>query len=69
MSKSFTKIILIIAILFCPFAFYGQENSDVTEEKQASFNDYVYLSGDFGLGECGGFDENKQVCFWELWAW
>lgn len=61
MSKSFTKVILIIAILFCPFAFYGQENSDVAEEKQASFNDYVYLSGDFGLGIFKGDNAKSEI--------
>lgn len=49
MSKlSFTKIIMAIVFAICPMAFYAQSEGEVIENK--AFNDYVYVSGDLGLG-------------------
>lgn len=49
---NFTKFLLIVALAVCPLAFYGQENDTIAENKNdvKTFKDYVYVSGDFGLG-------------------
>ena len=52
MNRKFTKLFLMMALAICPFAFYGQ--NDGIENKTASFNDYVYVSGDLGVGVLGG---------------
>ena len=48
MIKSITKIMLVVMALF-PMTMLAQEN-----DKQAKFNDYVYVSGDLGLGLLAG---------------
>ena len=52
MNKKFTKLFLMMALAIYPFAFYGQ--NDGIENKATSFNDYVYVSGDLGVGVLGG---------------
>ena len=57
---NFTKFLLIMALMACPFAFYGQESDTISEKKHdyRTFKDYVYVSGDFGLGFLKG-DNSK----------
>ena len=62
---NFTKFLLIVALMACPFAFYGQENDSIAEKKQdyRTFEDYVYVSGDFGLGFLKGDNSKLKVDF------
>lgn len=57
---TFTKFLLILALMASPFAFYGQENDSIVENKynNGTFKDYVYVTGDFGLGFLSG-DNSK----------
>ena len=48
MIKSFTKIMIVVLTLL-PITFWGQNN-----DKLSQFNDYVYVSGDLGLGLLAG---------------
>lgn len=62
---NFTKILLIVALMACPFAFYGQESDTIAEKKQEdkTFKDYVYVSGDFGLGFLKGDNSKLKMDF------
>ena len=50
---SFTKILVIVAVMMCPF-FSMAQNNEVLENKESSYNDYFYVTGDLGLGLLGG---------------
>lgn len=49
---NFTKYLLIVALMLCPLAFYGQETDSISEKNHdyRTFKDYVYVTGDLGLG-------------------
>ena len=55
MIKSITKIMLVVMALF-PITMFAQEKG-----KQTQFNDYVYVSGDLGLGFLGGDNAGIKV--------
>lgn len=62
---NFTKFLLIVALMACPFAFYGQKNDTIAEKKHdyKTFEDYVYVSGDFGLGFLKGDNAKLKMDF------
>lgn len=45
---NFTKIFMILILAICPMTFNAQNEGKVADYK--TFNDYVYVSGDLGLG-------------------
>ena len=56
---SFTKLIMIMVLALCPMAFYGQ--NDNTENQNAQFNDYAYVTGDLGLGMLNGDNSGLKL--------
>ena len=56
---SFTKLIMIMVLALCPMAFYGQNNN--TENQNAQFNDYAYVTGDLGLGMLNGDNSGLKL--------
>ncbi|MBQ8223553.1 MAG: outer membrane beta-barrel protein [Bacteroidales bacterium] len=56
---SFTKVIMAIVMAICPVAFYAQSEGEVVENK--TFNDYVYVSGDLGLGFLKGDNSGLKL--------
>lgn len=62
---NFTKFLLIVVLMACPFAFYAQESDTIAEKKHdyRTFEDYVYVSGDFGLGFLKGDNSKLKVDF------
>lgn len=63
---SFTKLIMIMVLALCPMAFYGQDDNteiqnDTTSIQNAVFNDYVYVSGDLGLGLLNGDNSGLKL--------
>ncbi len=62
---TFTKFLLTLALMVSPFAFYGQENDSVVEKKHdyRTFEDYVYVTGDFGLGFLKGDNSKLKMDF------
>lgn len=55
MIKRFTKILFVVMTML-PMTFIGQNN-----DKTAQFNDYVYVSGDLGLGLLGADNSALKV--------
>ena len=60
MSKlSFTKIFMILALAICPLTFNAQNEGNVADYK--TFNDYMYVSGDLGLGFLKGDNSGLKL--------
>ncbi len=57
---NFTKIILIIALIACPTMFYGQ-NSGVKKNGFTDFENYLYVSGDLGIGALSADNSGFKV--------
>ena len=55
MIKSITKIMIVVLSLL-PMTTFAQNN-----DKLAQFNDYVYVSGDLGLGFLAGDNTGLKV--------
>lgn len=55
----FTKIFVAIILFASPFAFYGQTVNNTNENTK--FNDYVYVSGDLGLGFLKGDNSGLKL--------
>lgn len=47
---SFTKTLVIIIFAMIPFSFFGQESDRPSKPTRADFKNYLYFTGDFGLG-------------------
>jgi outer membrane protein OmpA-like peptidoglycan-associated protein len=50
---------MIMVLALCPMAFYGQ--NDNTENQNAQFNDYAYVTGDLGLGMLNGDNSGLKL--------
>lgn len=50
---------MAVVLAICPMAFYAQSEGEVIENK--SFNDYVYVSGDLGLGFLKGDNSGLKL--------
>lgn len=48
-----------MVLALCPMAFYGQ--NDNTENQNAQFNDYAYVTGDLGLGMLNGDNSGLKL--------
>lgn len=62
---NFTKYLLIVALMLCPLAFYGQETDSISEKNHdyRTFKDYVYVTGDLGLGFLKGDNAKLKADF------
>ena len=62
---NFTKFLFIVVLMLCPFAFYGQENDSISKKTNdyKTFEDYVYVSGDLGLGFLKGDNAKLKMDF------
>lgn len=58
---NFTKFIMIIALVICPTMFYGQKSDNVKRVNYTDFENYVYASGDLGLGALAGDNSKFKV--------
>ena len=63
---NFTKLIMIVVLALCPMAFYGQnDNTEIqngaAQVTSTNFNDYVYVSGDLGLGLLNGDNSGLKL--------
>lgn len=56
---NFTKFFMLILLAFSPVVFFGQNND--AKSSTTSFNDYVYVSGDLGLGLLNGDNSGLKL--------
>lgn len=58
---NFTKVIMLIVFALSPMVFNAQNEVKVEENKSNTFNDYMYVSGDLGLGILNGDNSGKKI--------